>query len=83
MANITPFIGLRYNNEKVNNLTAVVTPPYDIIDEKEQARYYAERPASIIRLELGLVFPMMMNLTTAIRGLTSTSNAGLRRNFFL
>ncbi len=57
MANITPFIGLRYNNEKVNNLTAVVTPPYDIIDEKEQARYYAEHPANIIRLELGLVFP--------------------------
>jgi len=56
MANIIPFKGLRYNQEKVSNLAAVVTPPYDIIDENAQARYYAEQPANIIRLELGLIF---------------------------
>jgi len=56
MANIIPFKGLRYNQEKVSNLAAVVTPPYDIIDENAQARYYAEHPANIIRLELGLIF---------------------------
>ncbi|NLU50627.1 MAG: DUF1015 domain-containing protein [Syntrophomonadaceae bacterium] len=57
MANIVPFIGLRFNNQKINNLAAVMTPPYDIIDEAAQARYYAEHPANVIRLELGLVFP--------------------------
>lgn len=57
MANIIPFIGLRYNNEKISNLASVMTPPYDIIDEAAQARYYAEHPANIIRLELGLIFP--------------------------
>jgi len=57
MANIIPFKGLRYNQEKICNLASVVTPPYDIIDEAAQARYYAENPANIIRLELGLVFP--------------------------
>lgn len=57
MANIIPFIGLRYNTNKIPNLASVVTPPYDIIDETAQARYYAEHPANVIRLELGLAFP--------------------------
>ncbi|MDR1616345.1 MAG: DUF1015 domain-containing protein [Syntrophomonadaceae bacterium] len=57
MANIIPIKGLRYNKEKIGNLASVVTPPYDIIDEAAQARYYAENSANIIRLELGLVFP--------------------------
>lgn len=57
MATIIPFKGLRYNQEKISNLASVVTPPYDVIDESAQARYYAENPANIIRLELGLTFP--------------------------
>lgn len=57
MANIIPFVGLRYNQEKTVNLASVVTPPYDIIDDKAQARYYAENPVNIIRLEYGLIFP--------------------------
>lgn len=56
MAHIIPFKGLRYNKEKISNLASVVTPPYDVIDEVAQARYYAEHPANIIRLELGLSF---------------------------
>jgi uncharacterized protein (DUF1015 family) len=57
MANIIPFKGLRYNQEKICNLASVVTPPYDIIDESAQARYYAENSTNVIRLELGLIFP--------------------------
>lgn len=61
MADIIPFRGLRYNPEKISNLASVVTPPYDIIDESAQARYYAENPANVIRLELGLIFPQDSN----------------------
>lgn len=57
MAIITAFEGLRYNPKKINNLSAVITPPYDIIDDTAQARYYAQHPANIIRLELGMIFP--------------------------
>ena len=57
MADIVPFIGLRYNQNKIANPASVMTPPYDVINEKAQARYYAENPANIIRLELGLIFP--------------------------
>ncbi len=57
MATIIPFHGLRYNIEKISNLASVVTPPYDIIDETAQTKYYSEHPSNIIRLELGLSFP--------------------------
>lgn len=57
MADIMPFIGLRYNGDRIPNLASVMTPPYDIIDEKAQARYYAENTFNVIRLELGLIFP--------------------------
>lgn len=56
MATIIPFRGLRYNQEKIDDLANVVTPPYDIIDEAAQARYYAQHPANVIRLELGLTY---------------------------
>lgn len=57
MTRIIPFKGLRYNSDKISDLADVVTPPYDIIDEAAQTRYYANHPANIIRLELGLTFP--------------------------
>lgn len=57
MTRIVPFKGLRYNPDIIADLTEVVTPPYDIIDETAQTGYYAKHPANIIRLELGLTFP--------------------------
>ncbi|NLU46771.1 MAG: DUF1015 domain-containing protein [Syntrophomonadaceae bacterium] len=57
MATIVPFRGLRYNPEKICDLSQVVTPPYDVIDDIAQASYYAQHPANVIRLELGLTYP--------------------------
>ncbi|MGE5391940.1 MAG: DUF1015 domain-containing protein [Deltaproteobacteria bacterium] len=57
MTTIVPFSGLRYNQKKINSVIKVFTPPYDIIDEAAQARYYADNPVNVIRLELGLIFP--------------------------
>lgn len=51
MAHIIPFRGLRYN--KNENLTAVTTPPYDIISPKEQESFYEQSEHNVIRLELG------------------------------
>ncbi len=52
MADIKPFKGLFYNQDKVD-MGKVVTPPYDVIDEAQQARYYELDPYNIIRLILG------------------------------
>lgn len=50
MAEIQPLRGIRYVGQ---DLSEVVTPPYDVISEEAQARYYARNPYNIIRLELG------------------------------
>jgi len=56
MATIVPFKGLRYNPEIVENLAAVVTPPYDVIGVAAQDCYYEKHPYNIIRLEYGKTF---------------------------
>ncbi|HBT20009.1 MAG TPA: DUF1015 domain-containing protein [Peptococcaceae bacterium] len=57
MAEIKPFKGIRYNTKKIKNLEDVVTPPYDVIDEQAQEKYYNRHPYNIIRLELGKTSP--------------------------
>jgi uncharacterized protein (DUF1015 family) len=52
MAFITPFRGLRYNPAKVSRMEEVVTPPYDVIDEKSQALFLARNPYNVIKLDL-------------------------------
>lgn len=56
MAVVIPFKGLRYNPEKAVNLAEVVTPPYDVIDEAAQERYYQRHPYNIICLEYGKTY---------------------------
>ncbi|MEK7775975.1 MAG: DUF1015 domain-containing protein, partial [Planctomycetota bacterium] len=53
MAIIKPFRGLRYNQDIIADVSAVVTPPYDVISPQEQERYYQMHPNNIIRLDLG------------------------------
>jgi uncharacterized protein (DUF1015 family) len=52
MVDIRPFKGVYYNPNKVN-LPQVVTPPYDVISEKQQEIYYNRDPHNIIRIILG------------------------------
>ncbi|MFH1857980.1 MAG: DUF1015 domain-containing protein [Candidatus Omnitrophota bacterium] len=56
MANIVPFRGLRYNPRRIRDLSKVLCPPYDIITEAEQKRFYRISPHNMIRLELGKIF---------------------------
>src|SRR3989440_8329013 len=53
MTDVQPLQGIRYSRDTVGDLAQVVTPPYDVISEEDQARYYARSPYNIIRLELG------------------------------
>jgi uncharacterized protein (DUF1015 family) len=52
MALVRPFRGIRYNPEKVE-VPAAVTPPYDVISEQDQERYYSQSEYSFVRLILG------------------------------
>ena len=52
MAKIVPFRALRYNPEKIDRMEDVVTPPYDVIDEKAQAALLSKNPYNMIQLDL-------------------------------
>ncbi len=54
MADFRPFRGLRYNLNKIQNLSSVIAPPYDVISPVEQREYHARSDYNVIRLELGL-----------------------------
>lgn len=53
MAKIVPIRGVRYNTQKAGNMAALITPPYDVINDAEQRRYYGENDYNVIRLEYG------------------------------
>ncbi len=52
MAAIKPFEAIFYNPDKVDNLSAVICPPYDVISKEQQESYYKQHPYNFIRLEL-------------------------------
>ena len=52
MANIRAFAGVRYNQDAVPDLDAVVAPPYDVISPDEREAYLARHPANVVRLIL-------------------------------
>lgn len=49
---VIPFKGLRYNLEKVGDITDVIAPPYDVIKPDERVELEKRHPANIIRLIL-------------------------------
>ena len=57
MAVIRPFRALRYDPRRAGGLTAVLSPPYDVIEPDEQERLYQASPHNIVRLILGKQHP--------------------------
>ncbi len=53
MAVIAPFRGITYNFNSKQDLSSLVTPPYDVISEEEQEEFYQADPHNVIRLILG------------------------------
>jgi len=53
MADIIPFRGTRYNQDKIKDLSKVTAPPYDVISKKEQDRLYGMNRYNVIRMLLG------------------------------
>jgi uncharacterized protein (DUF1015 family) len=53
MVEIFPFRGITYNQEKIKDLSLVVTQPYDKIDKSMQFTYYQNSDYNIVRIILG------------------------------
>ena len=54
MADIKAFRGLRYNKEFTPDLSCVLAPPYDSIDEEERQVLYGRDRHNIVRIQSGL-----------------------------
>jgi uncharacterized protein (DUF1015 family) len=52
MVDVNPLRGWRYDLAQVGDLSDVVCPPYDVIDEPLQHELYKKHPCNVIRLEL-------------------------------
>jgi uncharacterized protein (DUF1015 family) len=52
MADIRAFRGWRYNLARIGELSAVVAPPYDVIDPPLEQRLLSCHPCNIVRVEL-------------------------------
>jgi len=57
MIKVLPFRGIRYNVKKVGDLSAVVTQPYDKIDDRLMAAYYDRHPKNYTRIIRAKVEP--------------------------
>jgi uncharacterized protein (DUF1015 family) len=57
VADVQPFHGLRYNLERIGDLSAVISPPYDVISTAEQLLYHRLSPYNMIRLEYAVERP--------------------------
>lgn len=57
MAEIQPFCGIHYNPALVNDLGAVICPPYDIITPQMQQELYQRSGYNFVRLEYGRKLP--------------------------
>ena len=52
MVEVCSFRGWRFDVAQVGDLSDVVTPPYDVIDSKQQDALFKQHPCNFIRLEL-------------------------------
>jgi len=54
---ISPFRAVRYHPARFPDLTPLLTPPYDVISNEEQARFYDRHPKNMIRIDLNRIRP--------------------------
>ncbi len=57
MAEVHPFRGVRFNTEMAGPLADIITPPFDVISEKDQALFYERSPYNMVRLIRGKSTP--------------------------
>ena len=52
MPTVKPFIAVRYNQDKVRDISRVIAPPYDVISKSLQDELYKKDPHNVVRLIL-------------------------------
>jgi len=57
MAIIRPFRGIRYNTNRIGDLSQVIAQPYDRINKTQQAAYYQQHANNFVRIDFGVTEP--------------------------
>ena len=57
MAHIRPFAAIRYSPDSRFQLSNVIAPPYDVLDEKQKAALCAKDPHNIVNIDLPFMPP--------------------------
>ena len=57
MVEVRPFRGLRFGVQAGSDLTALLSPPYDVLSPQDQESLHQRSPHNIVRLELGKIGP--------------------------
>ncbi|MDI6852678.1 MAG: DUF1015 domain-containing protein [Deltaproteobacteria bacterium] len=57
MAQVAPFRGLYFNKDKVNSMSRVVTPPYDVIRPEQREVFAASHPYNMVHIDLPQPLP--------------------------
>jgi uncharacterized protein (DUF1015 family) len=52
MAIVLPFCGIRYNTDKAGDISQLVAPPYDVVDDEKRDRLVSRNYYNIFSLEL-------------------------------
>src|SRR5438045_7150603 len=54
VADVVPFHGLRFDEAKAGPLGDLISPPYDVIGDREREALYARSPHNVVRVEEGV-----------------------------
>ena len=57
MADVVPFHGLRFDESKAGPLGDLISPPYDVISDRQREALYARSPYNVVRIEEGAEDP--------------------------
>lgn len=57
MVELSAFRAIRYDGARLQDPAAVLAPPYDVIDEAQQAALYAKHEHNIVRIDLNQTQP--------------------------
>src|SRR5687767_13446349 len=52
MATLRPFSGITYAKDRYSDVSNVIAPPYDVLDERGKARLAAKDPHNIVNIDL-------------------------------
>src|SRR4029077_804407 len=57
VADVVPFHGLRFDESKAGPLADLISPPYDVISDRQREALYARSPYNVVRIEEGAEEP--------------------------